>query len=164
MEKLFVPSDATNRATRQEWRELGFFYARDNQAKTWKLTGSRSGLLKFRDALVVYAGDHRNAEKSEHEHYGPYMYLEIMTWPEAGFDKHAIRGSLPDLKRLAAMVEKKLADANPGDVVRIQNEFAAGSPYALILEVREDSFDPAEADATLSSETDSSGRPDAAKT
>jgi hypothetical protein len=72
-----------------------------------------------------------------------------MTWPEPGFDDHAIHGSLADLKRLAAIVENRLAVAQLGDSVCIQGEFAANSPYALILEVREDDFDPALADSTL---------------
>jgi len=144
-----VPSDATNRATRQEWRKLGFFYNRDDQAKLWRLIGSRSGLLRLRDALLAYAAEPLNADKGEHEHYGPYMYLEIMTWPEAGFDDHAIRGPLQDLKSLATIIENKLLTAQPGETVRIQTEFAANSPYALILEVREDGFDPAEADPML---------------
>ncbi len=150
-----MPSDATNRATRKEWRELGFFYNRDDQAKLWRLIGSRSGLLRLRDALLAYAADPLNADKSEHEHYGPYMYLEIMTWPEAGFDGHAIRGPLQDLKRLATIVEHKLMTAQPGETIRIQSEFEANSPYALILEVREDGFDPAEADPLLPKEVDS---------
>jgi hypothetical protein len=144
-----VSSDATNQATRRDWRELGFFYDRDNQAKTWKLVGSRSGLLRFRDALLAYVGDPRNIPQSEHEHYGPYGYLEIMTWPEAGFDDHAIRGPLPELKRLATIIEMKLMAAQMGETIRIQDEFAANSPYALVLEIREDGFDPAEADPTL---------------
>jgi hypothetical protein len=146
-----MPSDATNQATRREWRELGFFYDRNDETRMWKLVGSRSGLLRFRDILLEYADDPSNDYKSEHEHYGPY-YLEIMTWPEPGFDDHAIRGSLADLKRLAAIVENKLAVARPGDSVRVQDEFATNSPYALILEVREDGFDPAQADPTLSNE------------
>ena len=150
-----MPSDATNSATRREWRDLGFFYDRDDQAKVWRLTGSRSGLLRFRDALVAYATDPRNADKSEHQHYGPYMYLEIMTWPEAGFDEHAIRGPLQDLKRLATIVERKLLEAKPGETVRIHGEFEANSPFALILEVREDGFDPADADPMLPREIDS---------
>src|SRR5437773_4027209 len=81
-----MPSDAANKATRREWRELGFFYDRDDQTRVWKLTSSRAGLLGFRDALLSYVADPRNALKSEHEHYGPYSYLEVMTWPEAGFD------------------------------------------------------------------------------
>jgi len=101
--------------------------------------------LRFRDLLLEYANDPSNDYKSEHEHYGGYC-LEIMTWSEPGFDDHAIYGSLPDLKRLAAIVENRLAVSQAGDSIRIQNEYAANAPYALILEVREDNFDPAQAD------------------
>ena len=149
---MSVPSDATNRATRREWRELGFFYDRDDRTKVWKLTGSRAGLLRFRDALLSYVAVGRNALKSEHKHYGPYKYLEIMTWPEAGFDKHAVRGSLADLTRLAKLVESKLATALSGSPVLIQEEFAPDSPYALVLDLREDGFDPATADPILPAE------------
>lgn len=147
-----MPSDATNETTRREWRELGFFYHRDDQQKIWKLIGSRSGLLRFRDALLEYTDDPSNDNKSEHDHYGPYCYLEIMTWPEPGIDDHAIRGSLADLKRLAAIVEGRLGVAQPGEAICIREEFAANAPYALILEVREDGFDPAEADPLLPKE------------
>jgi len=107
-----MPSDATNEATRREWRELGFFYDRNDQQKLWELIGSRSGLMRFRDALSEYAEDPNNDYESEHKHYGPYLYLEIMTWPEPGFDDHAIRGSLPDLKRLAA-IERLMRGLHP---------------------------------------------------
>ena len=56
----------------------------DEEAKVWNFIGSRSCLLRFRDALLEYAADSSNDYASEHEYYGPY-YLEIMTWPEAGF-------------------------------------------------------------------------------
>jgi hypothetical protein len=42
--------------------------------------------------------------------------------------------------------------AQAGDCVCIQDEFAANSPYALIFEVREDDFDPAQADPMLPKE------------
>ena len=96
-----MPSDALYEVLRQEWRELGFFYDVDDQARVWKLVGCRAGLLRFRDLLRSYAADPRNELKSEHWHYGPYGYLEVMTWPEARFDDHAIRGSLADIARLA---------------------------------------------------------------
>jgi hypothetical protein len=147
-----MPSDAVNEKTREEWRALGFFYAVDHEAKVWTLVGSRAGLLCFRDTLRAYVADPRNALESEHEHYGPYMYLKVMTWPEAGFDNNAIRGPLADLARLAALVEGNLAASRPGSTVRIQDEFAADSPYTLVLEVREDSFDPAKADPLLPNE------------
>jgi hypothetical protein len=151
-----VPSDATNRATKREWRELGFFYDRDDNTKVWRLIGSRAGLLRFRDALLSYVADPRNQMKSEHEHYGPYAYLEVMTWPEAGFDDHAIRGMLTDFTPLAKLVESKLAAARPGSSVLIREEFAPDSPYALVLDLREDGFDPATADPLLPAEDDPS--------
>jgi hypothetical protein len=77
-----------------------------------------------------------------------------MMCPEPGFDDHAIHGSLADLKRLAAIVENRLAVVHAGDSICIQDEFAANNPYALILEVREDGFDPAQADPMLSKEAD----------
>lgn len=147
-----MPSDKVNKATREEWRALGFFYDLDEKAKVWRLIGSRAGLLCFRDALLAYVADPRNALSSEHEHYGPYAYLKVMTWQDAGFDNHGIRGPLADLARLAALVETELSTAQAGSVVRIQEEFVADSPYAMVLEVREDGFDPAAADPLLPKE------------
>ena len=68
-----MPSDATNQATRREWRELGFFYERDDASREWRVTGSRSGLQRLRDLLLDYVADPRNRAESEHEHYGPYQ-------------------------------------------------------------------------------------------
>ena len=144
-----MPSDAVNEKTREEWRALGFFYDVDHEAKVWTLVGSRAGLLCFRDVLRAYVADPRNALESEHEHYGPYMYLKVMTWPEAGLDNNAIRGPLADLARLAMLIEVKLAAAQPGSVIRITDEFSADSPYGLVLDIRGNSFDPAAADPLL---------------
>lgn len=147
-----MPRDEVNKKTREEWRDLGFFYDRDDDAKVWKFIGSRKGLLSFPDNLRAYVADPRNALESEHEHYGPYMYLKVMTWPVAELGNDAIRGSLTDLARLATLVEAKLASSQPGSAVRIHDEFDADSPYTLVLEVREDGFDPATADLLLPDE------------
>ena len=64
-----------NKATRREWRALGFFYDRDDVGRKWRLIGSRAGLLRFKEALLRYAADPRNAGISEHEHFGPYSTL-----------------------------------------------------------------------------------------
>jgi hypothetical protein len=137
----------------QRWRELGFFAELDDKNQIWKLSGSRAGLLRFRDILLEYAADPRNSVESEHEHYGPYGSLEIMTWSDAGFDGHAIHGSLADLSRLAKLVETKLATAKPSSWIQIREEFAMDSPYALLLDVRDDDFDPASADPDISAAT-----------
>ena len=76
-------------------------------------------------------------------------FLEIMTWSEPGFDQHAIRGPLADLIRLAKLIEVKLGSSPSGSEISIKDEFALGSPYALILDLREDDFDPASLDPFL---------------
>ncbi len=63
---------------------------------------------------------------SEHKHYGA---LEVMTWTTAGFDHHAIRGSLLDLRRLASFVEAKLADARQAGQFQFEKSLR---PTALI--------------------------------
>jgi hypothetical protein len=113
------------------------------------VTGSRSGLLRLRDLLLDYVADPRNRAESEHEHYGPYQYLEVMTWSEAGFDGHAIRGTLSDLERLARIIEARVHESAPRATIRIREDFATNSPYSLVLEVREDDFDPPTADSAL---------------
>lgn len=145
-----VASDSVNEATAREWRDLGFFYDRDDEGRIWRLTGTQAGLLRLADVLLRYAADPRNAGSSEHAHFGPYTYLEVMTWPEAGFDDHGIRGPLPELERLAHLIEAKLAVAGPGSSVEIGDEFALNSPYRLVLDMRQDGFDPATADPSLS--------------
>ncbi len=144
-----MSGDPAKRTTEQEWRDLGFYCDRDDDMKLWKLIGSRKGLSRFSDALRTYVADPHNAMNSEHEHYGPYMYLEVMTWPEAGFDQHAIRGPLDDLLRLADLADAALRGALPGSSVVIREEFAVSSPYSLVLEIQDDGFDPAAADPQL---------------
>jgi hypothetical protein len=136
----------TDEQIKQHWRELGFYCELDTQEKLWTLTGSRAGLLYFPDLLLGYVADPRHASDGEHQHYGPYGSLEVMTYSDAGFDSHAIRGSLTALAHLAELVEVKLATAEPGSPILIREEFAANSPYTLMLDVRADGFDPASAD------------------
>jgi hypothetical protein len=138
--------DMTDEHIREQWRKLGFFCELDDQKKVWRLTGSRAGLLFFPDLLLGYVADPRFASNGAKEHYGPYGSLEVMTWSEPGFDGHAIRGSLMDLARLAELIEAKLASAQPGEPIRIREEFAPESPYTLVLDVRVDGFDPASVD------------------
>ena len=117
--------------------------------KEWRLVGARCRLLKFRDLLTDYVENPRNEAKSEHDHYGPYMYLK-MTWSEPGMDGNAIYGTLRDLSRLAGIIDAKLQDARPGTELRIQEDFTESSEYCLVLEVRDEGFDPASADPELS--------------
>jgi hypothetical protein len=139
-------AEMTEEHIKQQWRALGFFCELDDQRKVWTLTGSRAGLLYFPDLLLGYVADPENASDGAQKHYGPYGSLEVMTWPDAGFDGRAIRGSLVALTHLAEVIEAKLAFAEPGSPIRIREEFAPDSRYSLLLDVRADGFDPASAD------------------
>jgi hypothetical protein len=35
-----MPSHSVNAATKREWRELSFYYDRDDEARVWRLTAS----------------------------------------------------------------------------------------------------------------------------
>ncbi len=148
-----TPSDASKRVTRQEWRALGFFYDLDQESRTWIFIGSKAGLGRFRDLLQSYISDPRNLALSEHEHYGPYGYLEIMTWRNAGVDEHSIHGTISDLRRLSELVGGFLDQTSAGDSFEIAAQYSPGSSYKLHFEVREDGFDPASADPDLREET-----------
>lgn len=136
----------TEEQIKQQWRELGFFCELDDEKKAWILTASRAGLLYFPDLLLGYVNDPQNSSDGSHKQYGPYGSLEVMTYPEPGFDARAIRGPLDDLTRLAELIEAKLATAEPGTPIRIREEYAPESRYTLVLDVRGDKFDPASTD------------------
>jgi hypothetical protein len=144
-----MPSDATNEATRREWRELGFFYFRDDGAREWHIVGSASGLCKFARLVQTYASDPRSIRISEHVHLGPYGYLEVGTWHVPVITEHWIAGPLPDLLHLSALVHERTTAARDGNTYRIREGYAAASPYELVLDVRDNSFDPARADTEL---------------
>lgn len=97
-----------NANIRDEWQALEFQYTRDDAAREWRLVGSRAGLRNFSRILSRYADDPRNEFKSEHDHFGPYMHLIIMAWPDAGIGENAIHGTLADLRRLAAIVDDSI--------------------------------------------------------
>lgn len=144
------PSEATNQATREEWRELGFFYEARDEPRCWRLVGSASGLAKFVKLLDEYVRDHRNEAISEHEHYGPYLYLKVQTAKSPEIDSKSIRGSLADLARLRDLVASGLRSLRVGESLNIGPEYSPSVTYPLQLELREAKFDPASADPTLS--------------
>lgn len=138
--------EMTDDHIKMAWRKLGFFCELDAEKRVWVLTGSRAGLLYFPDLLLGYVADPKNATNGALEHYGPYGSLEVMTWMEPGLDGNAIRGSLVDLERLASLVETQLATAQPGERLKIREDYATNSLYGLVLDVRTDGFDPASTD------------------
>jgi len=136
-------------AIREQWRELGFFYDSKDEDRLWYLAGSRQGLLKFHAILIEYASSAGYTELSEHEHYGPYLYLEIMTSQQPGIDAHSIRGRKEDIKRLADIFMSRLQATSVGDHFVIGKDYAEDSDYSILVEIKEADFDPAVLDTNI---------------
>lgn len=141
-----IPSKALNASTRKEWRELGFFYDRDDETNTWRLLGSKSGLLKFASSVRAYADRDSSQQISEHEHFGPYWYLEVGTWHTPEITDHWLAGPPSALAALAETMEHELQGASEGTVIQLRARYSPASPYEFQLEVQVDGFDPAQAD------------------
>ena len=142
-----MPTEKVNEITRLEWRELGFFYDRNTESKEWRVVGSARGLLSFLQELRNYALNPGNAALSEHIHLGPYMYLKIGTWSKPEITDDWIAGPPESFLELAAVAENLIPMARIGQVFKLREVFAPSSQYELLLEVANDEFDPARADA-----------------
>jgi hypothetical protein len=141
-----VPSEEVNETTREEWRELGFYYERDDSLRHWSILGTRQGLLAFARSIREYALAPSSRQISEHIHFGPYMYLEIGTWTLPEITDHWIAGPVEALALLSESIAAAVESAEPHAPMHFRQVFAPGAPYELTLTVQPASFDPARAD------------------
>ncbi len=138
----------SNETTRLAWRELGFFCGRNDAAKEWRIVGSVKGLRKFATEIRKYASNQANDRPSEYTHFGPAMNLELGTSHQPEITEQWIGGPLMDLLRLATVIERSVQDNVVGKCIALRAYFSPMAPYELILDVRDDAFDPASADPT----------------
>ena len=135
-------------STRRAWRELGFFCGRNDAAKEWRIVGSVAGLRKFAAEIRAYASNPANDRLSEYQHFGPAMNLEIGTSHQPEITEQWIGAPVADLLRLATFIERSVQANVVGKSVALRANFSPMAPYELILDVRDDAFDPASADST----------------
>lgn len=145
-----MPSEATKEMTRRAWRALGFFCGRNDAAKEWRIVGSVKGLRKFAAEIRKYASNPANDRLSEYTQFGPAMNLEIGTSHQPEITEEWIGGPLVELLRLAGLIERSAQDNVVGTRIALRSNFSPLAPYELILDVRDDAFDPASADSTCS--------------
>jgi hypothetical protein len=137
---------------RREWRELGFFFNYDAAARKWIVVGPPSGIRKFRAMLVAYGTEPSPGALSEHEHYGPYQDLKLVTWSAAEIRKDGIYGRPSDFVRLADEVDRALESGATSVVVGAGFTGSAATDSGrneLEIQVAPDDFDPASADSAL---------------
>ena len=145
-----MPSDAAKESTRRAWRALGFFCGRNDTAKEWRIVGSVKGLRKFAAEIRKYASNPANDRLSEYTQFGPAMNLEVGTSHQTEITEQWIGGPLVELLRLARLIERSAQDNVVGKRIALRSNFSPLAPYELILDVRDDAFDPALADPTCS--------------
>ena len=141
-----MPSEAANEATRRAWRELGFFCGRDAAAKEWRIVGSVKGLRMFAAEIRKYASNSAHDRLSEYTQLGPAMNLEVGTSHQTEITEQWIGGPLVDLLRLATLIERSAQANVVGKRIALRANFSPMAPYELILDVRDEAFDPASAD------------------
>ena len=142
-----MPSDAATEATLRAWRDLGFFCGRNDAAKEWRIVGSVKGLRKFAAEIRSYASNPAHDRLSEYTHFGPAMNLEIGTSHQTEITEQWIGGPLVDLLRLATLIEQSAQANVVGKRIALRANFSPMAPYELILDVRDEAFDPGLADS-----------------
>jgi len=135
-------------STRKAWRELGFYCGKNDAAKEWRIVGSVAGLRKFASEIRAYASNPANDRLSEYAQFGPAMNLEIGTSHQPEITEQWIGGPVADLLRLATFIERSVQANVVGKSVALRSNFSPMAPYELILDVRDEAFDPASADPT----------------
>jgi hypothetical protein len=140
--------DSLKAQTAIDWRELGFWYDYTPQSG-WIIRGSKSGIERLASLLEAYSRNPRNAPISEHDHFGPYIYLKFVTWSSPEINSDGFYGSLLDLSRLAELIRKQLAIAHSANSIELATLYSPSSTSALTINIEDETFDPASADAEL---------------
>jgi hypothetical protein len=134
-----------------EWRQLGFYYDRDDRldVNQWRFFGSKKGLQNFVSLLDKYTNNPANDTLSEHDHFGPYSYLKIMTWDKPTITADYIAGTIQDLKILRNLISEKLDKADAGQTFNIDKDYGQDNTITAKFFVMADNFDPVSMDELI---------------
>src|SRR4051812_43842432 len=122
--------DKIEKMMMEEWRQLGFYYDLDDRISVnqWRFYGSKSGLESFVNMLDEYTKDRTKQYLTEHDHYGPYSYLKIITLEgHSCITNDGIGGTITDLKALRNIIADKLISARPGQTFNIDKDFGTSN-------------------------------------
>ena len=135
-----------------EWRDLGFYYDFDERldVNQWRFYGSKRGLYNFVKLLDDYVSKASNNKEFEHEHYGPYSYLKIITLDnQATITENTIGGTIADLRTLGNIIAGKLNNSQPGQTFNIDKEYGDDNTVTTKFFVMDDSSDPVSMDELI---------------
>ena len=134
-----------------EWRQLGFYYDLDHRdsVNQWRFYGSKQGLQSFIKLLDDYTRQTSNDAISEHDHYGPYSYLKIMTWDKPTITERYFAGTIQDLKILRNIIANKLNNAQPGQTFHIDKDYGNDNTVTAKFFIMSEDFDPVSMDELI---------------
>jgi len=137
---------------KDEWRELGFYYdiEQTDSKKEWRFYGDKKGLNNFVKLLQDYINNPANDFLSEHDHYGPYSYLKVMTWNKPVITEQYIAGTIADLKNLKVILADKIEKLQAGQSFTIDGEYGVDNTAGLKFFMIKDNFDPVSMDKNYS--------------
>ena len=136
---------------KDEWRQLDFYYDFDERigVNQWRFFGSKKGFQNFINLLDKYISHPANNGLSEHDHYGPYSYLKIMTWDKPVITENYIAGTLDDLRRLKQIMSDKLGSTQVGETFTIDKDYGINNTVTVKFFVMADNFDPVSMDELI---------------
>lgn len=131
-----------------EWKELGFYYdfEKTTDKPEWRFFGSKEGLTNIIGILDKYVTNPANNSISEHEHYGPHIYLKIMTWTSPTITDSYIAGTIEDLTILKSIIAEQLSKAAIGDTFYLGNYYGIDNTADAKFIVMKNDFDPSSMD------------------
>ena len=102
--------------TRQEWRDLGFYYISSTEQQKWILHGSKVGLLNLCKLVEEFAA--KNHPLGEHDHLLPHWYLTLTSCDTFSINSRGISGTPKQLNEFAKIFTKSVQNSSKGtDVV-----------------------------------------------
>lgn len=99
--------------------------------------------------LIQYSTNPRKNKLGEHEHFGPYWYLEVLTSDQPEINEHAICGTLTDIARLAEILRRKLSSAAEGDSFIVDSEYFKFNQSKMKFDILFEGVDPSTLDPLL---------------
>ncbi len=99
--------------------------------------------------LDKYTNNQANDKLSEHDHFGPYNYLKIMTWDKPTITADYIAGTIQDLKFLKNIISEKLDKTEPGQTFNIEKDYGQDNTITAKFFVMADNFDPVSMDELI---------------
>lgn len=132
--------------TREEWRELGFYYISSEEQKTWTLHGSRKGLLNLSRLVKEFAS--LDLPFGTHKHLMPHWYLTLTSDDNFTVNSRGISGTPRQLNEFAEIFSKRVQQSSLGVSEYISAKILS-SDYSIEFMVHGDSFDPSSKDPQL---------------